>query len=62
MSTKSQKQILQLDGSLYREISEIEASNCRGGAISHELTHVVQQGSIVSSLRWIRTRPITIQS
>lgn len=38
----------QLDGNLYEEISEIEASNLKGGAIanellSHELTHVVQQ-------------------
>ncbi len=42
MSTKSKKQLLQLDRSLYREIYEIEASNCQGGAISHELTHVSQ--------------------
>jgi hypothetical protein len=47
MSTKSKEKLLQLDRSLYREIYEIEASNCRGGAISHELrshelTHVSQ--------------------
>ncbi|MBD0261384.1 MAG: hypothetical protein ICV78_01315 [Tolypothrix sp. Co-bin9] len=51
MNTKSKEQLLQLDRSLYREIFEIEASNFRGGAISHELTHVLQQSSIVSSLR-----------
>ncbi|MFB2938910.1 hypothetical protein ACE1B6_26960 [Aerosakkonemataceae cyanobacterium BLCC-F154] len=49
MAKSSKNQTLPLDRSLYREISEVEASQYQGGAISHELTHVVQQNGVVSS-------------
>ncbi len=49
MLKSSKKQIWQLDKILCREIPEVEASQYQGGAISHELTHVIQQRYVVPS-------------
>lgn len=49
MLKSSKNQTLPLDQSLYQEISEVEASQYQGGAISHELTHVFQHKSVVPS-------------
>lgn len=48
MSKKEKNVLQQLARSLAQEISDVEASNLRGGELlAHELTHVVQQvGSV----------------
>ncbi|WP_178381556.1 hypothetical protein [[Phormidium ambiguum] IAM M-71] len=49
MVKSPKNQTLPLDQSLYQEISEVAASQYQGGAISNELTQVVQQKSVVPS-------------
>ncbi|HBB35083.1 MAG TPA: hypothetical protein DDZ80_10320 [Cyanobacteria bacterium UBA8803] len=51
MPKTSKEQSVKIAQRFYQEISEIEASNYRGGAISqtHEVDHLVQQGSVAPS-------------
>ena len=50
MPKKSKEQLLQLDKRLYQEISEIEASNWKGGTLSvYELGHALGRAYINQS-------------